>query len=299
MHNLYHSQSFPADRTKIRSVLGGWLYAYETPGPPPVPPTTRSESPDEIHHRRKLKQLRRERTLSMKKIGLEKEKASKARARRDMRKRLEEEERQRKEGKCYIGLRYSVPNPLSLSLSHSVTEHGGSVEPATANESPDAQVPSINRTDPTTNLQQPPSDVQQHTSDMGQHTSDMGQPPSDMGQPPSDTQLPPSDIQAPPSDTTQRLSPGKQQSLSEPSVATAGMQEPQTDQHQPAGKESNQKLLRPDESDPRNLEDSDERSDRIAEKLLKEKKVTAAPPPDTPLGLGEQFIFTMHRKTVR
>ena len=78
------------------------------------------------------------------------------------------------------------------------------------------------------------------------------------------------------------------------------MQEPQTDQHQPAGEESKQQeLLRPDESDPRNLEDSDERSDRIAEKLLKEKKVTAAPPPDTPLGLGEQFIFTMHRKTVR
>lgn len=42
----------------------------------------------------------------MKKISLEKEKASKARARRDMRKRLEEEEKQRKEekrreeGKC-------------------------------------------------------------------------------------------------------------------------------------------------------------------------------------------------------
>ena len=225
-----------------------------------------------------------------------------------------------------------------LSLSLSVTEPGDRLEPATAEscESQDPQVPSINRTDPTTNLQQSPSDVQQPPSDVQkspsdvqqspsdvqqppsdvqQSPSDVQQPPSDVQQPPSDVQQPPSDIQQPPSDVqrspsdvqqsdTQQLSPGKQQSLSEQSMATADTQELQKDQHKPsstaAGEEGKQQdLLRPDESDPRGLEDSDERSNRMAEKLLKEKKVTAAPPPDTPLGLGEQFIFTMHRKTVR
>ena len=227
-------------------------------------------------------------------------------------------------------------DPLSLSLL--VTEPGDRLEPATAEscESQDPQVPSINRTDPTTNLQQSPSDVQQPpsdvqkspsdvqqspsdvqqpSSDVQQSPSDVQQPPSDVQQPPSDVQQPPSDIQQPPSDVqrspsdvqqsdTQQLSPGKQQSLSKQSMVTVDTQELQTDQHKPsstaAGEEGKQQdLLRPDESDPRGLEDSDERSNRMAEKLLKEKKVTAAPPPDTPLGLGEQFIFTMHRKTVR
>lgn len=200
------------------------------------------------------------------------------------------------------------------SLSLLVTERGDRVEPATAEscESQDPQVPSINRTDLTTNLQQTPSDVQQ--SDTQQTPSDVQQPPSDIQQSPSDVQQPPSDVQQSPSDIqpspsdvqqsdTQQLSPGKEPSLSEQSMATAD-KELQTDQHKPsstgAGKEDKQEdLLRPDESDPRGLEDSDERSNRIAEKLLKEKKVTAEPSPDTPLGLGEQFIFTMHRKTVR
>ena len=200
------------------------------------------------------------------------------------------------------------------SLSLLVTERGDRVEPATAEscESQDPQVPSINRTDLATNLQQTPSDVQQ--SDTQQTPSDVQQPPSDVQRSPSDVQQPPSDVQQSPSDIqpspsdaqqsdTQQLSPGKEPSLSEQPMATAdkGLQ---TDQHKPfstgAGEEDKQEdLLRPDKSDPRGLEDSDERSNRMAEKLLKEKKVTAKPSPDTPLGLGEQFIFTMHRKTVR
>lgn len=61
-------QSWPSDTTKIRSVLGGWLYAYELPSPPPVPTTRRSDSPDEMARREKLERVNRERTLSMKKV---------------------------------------------------------------------------------------------------------------------------------------------------------------------------------------------------------------------------------------
>ena len=67
------------------------MYAYEIPGPPPLPPTTRSESPDEIRRQRKFNQLKRQRTLSIRKIHEEKDKAARARAKRDKRKKMQDE----------------------------------------------------------------------------------------------------------------------------------------------------------------------------------------------------------------
>ena len=67
------------------------MYAYELPSPPPLPTTTRSESPDEIRRQRKFDQLKRQRTLSIKKIHEEKDKAARARAKRDKRKQLQDE----------------------------------------------------------------------------------------------------------------------------------------------------------------------------------------------------------------
>ena len=74
-------QTFPSDGTKIRSVLGGWLYAYEIPQPPSLVPVAASDSPDEMIRRRRLDELRRERTLSLQHAEEAKEKAGRARAR--------------------------------------------------------------------------------------------------------------------------------------------------------------------------------------------------------------------------
>ena len=72
-------QSLPADSTKIRSVLGGFLYAFEIPPPPPVRPTSRSDSPDEVQRQLKKIKIERERTLSLKGAQMERMKAQKAR----------------------------------------------------------------------------------------------------------------------------------------------------------------------------------------------------------------------------
>ena len=72
-------QNIPSDSTKIRSVLGGWLYAYELPPPPLVPPTPRSDSPDEVKRQLKVEEVRRERALSIHKLEEEKKRAVVAR----------------------------------------------------------------------------------------------------------------------------------------------------------------------------------------------------------------------------
>ena len=53
------------DTTKIRNVLGGWLYAYELPPSPQIPNTDRSESPDEVERQKYLQRLHRDRTMCM------------------------------------------------------------------------------------------------------------------------------------------------------------------------------------------------------------------------------------------
>ena len=68
------------------------MFAYELPDPSYLEPTSRSESPDEVYRKRKVAELRRERTLSMRKAQDERERAARARARRDERRRREEEE---------------------------------------------------------------------------------------------------------------------------------------------------------------------------------------------------------------
>ena len=67
------------DSTKIRNVLGGWLYAYELPDPALIPTTRRSDSPDEISRKRNLNRVKRERTLSIKQVEEERSKAAKVR----------------------------------------------------------------------------------------------------------------------------------------------------------------------------------------------------------------------------
>lgn len=74
-----NTQSLPADSTKIRSVLGGFLYAFEIPPPPPVRPTSRSDSPDEVQRQLKKIKIERERTLSLKGAQVERIKAQRAR----------------------------------------------------------------------------------------------------------------------------------------------------------------------------------------------------------------------------
>ena len=78
MHHFF-LQSLPADTTKIRSVLGGYLYAFEIPPPPPVRPTSRSDSPDEVQRKLKKIKIERERTLSLKGAHEERVKAQRAR----------------------------------------------------------------------------------------------------------------------------------------------------------------------------------------------------------------------------
>jgi len=71
------------------------LYAYELPSPQPVPSTNRSESPDELDRQRRLQQVRRVRTLSLKQAEEAREAASLARenlARRGLREGSEEGE---------------------------------------------------------------------------------------------------------------------------------------------------------------------------------------------------------------
>lgn len=75
----HNTQSLPADSTKIRSVLGGFLYAFEIPPPPPVRPTSRSDSPDEVQRQLKKIKIERERTLSLKGAQVERIKAQRAR----------------------------------------------------------------------------------------------------------------------------------------------------------------------------------------------------------------------------
>ncbi len=60
-----HIQSIPSDSTKIRSVLGGWLYGYEIPPAPTVTPTSRADSPDEPSRVAKVNEVRRERAMSV------------------------------------------------------------------------------------------------------------------------------------------------------------------------------------------------------------------------------------------
>lgn len=72
-------QNWPSDTTKIRSVLGGWLYAYELPPSSLLPPTRRSDSPDEILRKHQLQKVKRERTLSLQKAEESRAKAAKVR----------------------------------------------------------------------------------------------------------------------------------------------------------------------------------------------------------------------------
>lgn len=81
LHSCLCTQSLPADTTKIRSVLGGYLYAFEIPPPPPVRPTSRSDSPDEVQRKLKKIKIERERTLSLKGAQAERLKAQRARER--------------------------------------------------------------------------------------------------------------------------------------------------------------------------------------------------------------------------
>ena len=60
-------------------MLGGYLYAFEIPPPPPVRPTSRSDSPDEVQRQLKKMKIERERTLSLKGVHEERLKAQRAR----------------------------------------------------------------------------------------------------------------------------------------------------------------------------------------------------------------------------
>lgn len=71
------SQNWPNDTTKIRNVLGGWLYAYELPSEALLPTVRRSDSPDELVRQEKLQQVKRQRTLSLKEIKNSRAKAAK------------------------------------------------------------------------------------------------------------------------------------------------------------------------------------------------------------------------------
>lgn len=73
-------QSIPSDSTKIRSVLGGWLYAYEIPPASPVIPTSRADSPDEPRRQAKVIEVRRERAHSLLMIEEERKRARLAQA---------------------------------------------------------------------------------------------------------------------------------------------------------------------------------------------------------------------------
>ena len=53
------------DTTKVRNVLGGWLYAYELPLSQQVPNFQQSECPHEVEQQKNLHKLLRERTSCM------------------------------------------------------------------------------------------------------------------------------------------------------------------------------------------------------------------------------------------
>ena len=78
--SLYLSQSIPSDSTKIRSMLGGWLYAYEIPPAPTLTPTARADSPDEARRVAKVTEVRRERAMSLHTIEEERKRARLAQA---------------------------------------------------------------------------------------------------------------------------------------------------------------------------------------------------------------------------
>ena len=71
------------DTTKIRSILGGWLYAYETPEPPPLQSIPRADSPDEQARVSKVHHLKYQRTMSMHQSKGLKEAAKQARANKE------------------------------------------------------------------------------------------------------------------------------------------------------------------------------------------------------------------------
>ena len=75
----YFVQNWPSDTTKIRSVLGGWLYAYELPVSSLLPTVRRSDSPDEILRKEQLRKVDRQRTLSLKHVEESKAKAARVR----------------------------------------------------------------------------------------------------------------------------------------------------------------------------------------------------------------------------
>ena len=75
-----YTQSIPSDSTKIRSILGGWLYAYETPPALTVAPTSRADSPDEVRRQQKVAEVRRERAMSLHTMQEERKRAKIAQA---------------------------------------------------------------------------------------------------------------------------------------------------------------------------------------------------------------------------
>ena len=75
-----NTQSIPSDSTKIRSILGGWLYAYETPPAQTVAPTSRADSPDEVRRQLKVAEVRRERAMSLHTMQEERKRAKIAQA---------------------------------------------------------------------------------------------------------------------------------------------------------------------------------------------------------------------------
>ena len=198
---------------------------------------------------------------------------------------------------------------LHFSEPSESTEKQDSVR-ADSTESQDTQPTPTDRTEREADTEPVPSGVQQSSSDVQESPSDVQESPSDVQESPSDVQYPPSDIQQ--SDPQQPTSDTQQHpSKIQPS------QEPQTEQQQlssdtakklsqdfAGGVAHSQQDSSPtcdSKLDPRGLEDTDEFSNLQAEKKLDEKKVSAPsipPAVTTPEGLGERYIFAVHRKIV-
>ena len=168
-------------------------------------------------------------------------------------------------------------------------------------EPQDTQPTPTARTEGEADTEPAPSDVIQPPSDVLQPPSVVVEPPSDdVVQPPSDVQQ--SDPQQPTSDSHQLTSkpqPSQEPQTEKPSSATAE----EESQDFAGGATHSQRDISPTpkpKSDPRGLEDTDEFSNQQAEKT-EEKKVSAPSPPapvPSPPGLGEQYVFAVHRKIV-
>ena len=116
-------QNWPSDTTKIRNVLGGWLYAYELPTNALLPTSRRSDSPDEILRVQKLKKVKRERTLSLKHIEQTRQKAARVREKLT-REGLRGASRSEGEGE---GLEGGVISPKRRKVVVEVLEQGSEV----------------------------------------------------------------------------------------------------------------------------------------------------------------------------